>query len=910
MPAQARIPLGASTSSQRRQRLRHLRHAPVVRRRQRQPRRRPGRPAGLAAADGGRLLGDRQRRARAAPPPRSAGRGRRRALVQTIQPAARATIKIDPATRAGRARRLHAAASAPGGTSTAVWARLGPDRYPVYGKTGTAQTPRRRTTSRGTSAGSRTRAPERSGHRHRGDDREGRLRRRGRGARRAPDRVEVVRRQGQVRRRDARRRDEHDRRSSEPDAARRPPRRRRAGCCRFDPRAAARRRSGSALLARDVHGATGDDIAGTRTTTSRARPSTSAWASCSHAGLARDRLLAAARAEVRPLRPADRLDPARLRARLASPAARGARSSCRSSPSRPPSWARCCFPGAVGVRRRPHRARLRRPRHDRAASCCCALVPAALVMAQPDLGSAWSTSSSRSRCCSWPARLAAFRRAVRARRVAIALVFVAAPAAGVTVLQAVPEGPPDGLPATRRDNPAKQGYQQNQSKIAIGAGQKTGRGDKARPRRARLPARAPHGLHLRGGRGALRVRRRGAGAVALRAADLARAANPDPGEEPVRRAGRRRHRRDADVPGLRQRRHDHRHHADHRHPAAAHELWRPLGHHHLAGPRAPAVDLRAGPGRRGAQGPRADLTEKETPREKASAGQRRSRGDPRRAAGGDRHAAAPRASAAAAAKKDAAATASPSSTSSAAATARSSATSTRARSTTSCRASRRRSSTSAWTRTASCTSTRSCCRASRSPRRGRGRAASGKKISELLKPGQEIVVQVVKDPLKTKGARLSMELTIAGRYMVYAPTGEGIGVSKRLDDKERERLRKRGPGPRPRTAAARSSAPPPRAPSARTSSASCSTSSSSTRCSSSASRRRRRRRWSSRRPTCRCASCATSSAERLRARDRRRREAAPPARLVLLAHRARARRPRRAAQGARSRCSRSTASTP
>src|SRR3954449_1831917 len=72
----------------------------------------------------------------------------------------------------------------------------------------------------------------------------------------------------------------------------------------------------------------------------------------------------------------------------------------------------------------------------------------------------------------------------------------------------------------------------------------------------------------------------------------------------------------------------------------------------------------------------------------------------------------------------------------------------------------------------------------------RGRDGGGKKISELLKPGQEIVVQVVKDPLKTKGARLSMEITIAGRYMVYAPTGEGIGVSKRLEDKERERLRK------------------------------------------------------------------------------------------------------------------------
>ncbi len=73
------------------------------------------------------------------------------------------------------------------------------------------------------------------------------------------------------------------------------------------------------------------------------------------------------------------------------------------------------------------------------------------------------------------------------------------------------------------------------------------------------------------------------------------------------------------------------------------------------------------------------------------------------------------------------------------------------------------------------------------PRRGRG---GGRKISDLLKPGQEIVVQVVKDPLKTKGARLSMELTIAGRYMVYAPTGEGIGVSRRLEDRERERLRR------------------------------------------------------------------------------------------------------------------------
>jgi ribonuclease G len=77
------------------------------------------------------------------------------------------------------------------------------------------------------------------------------------------------------------------------------------------------------------------------------------------------------------------------------------------------------------------------------------------------------------------------------------------------------------------------------------------------------------------------------------------------------------------------------------------------------------------------------------------------------------------------------------------------------------------------------------------PRRGRGGSGrDSRQITDMLKPGQEIVVQVVKDPLKTKGARLSMDLTIAGRYMVLAPFGEGVGVSRRLDDKERDRLRK------------------------------------------------------------------------------------------------------------------------
>jgi ribonuclease G len=78
-------------------------------------------------------------------------------------------------------------------------------------------------------------------------------------------------------------------------------------------------------------------------------------------------------------------------------------------------------------------------------------------------------------------------------------------------------------------------------------------------------------------------------------------------------------------------------------------------------------------------------------------------------------------------------------------------------------------------------------------RRGRG-GGKGRQISELLKPGQEIVVQAIKDPLKTKGSRLSMQLSIAGRYLVYTPQGEGVGVSRRLEDKERDRLRREAKG--------------------------------------------------------------------------------------------------------------------
>ena len=114
----------------------------------------------------------------------------------------------------------------------------------------------------------------------------------------------------------------------------------------------------------------------------------------------------------------------------------------------------------------------------------------------------------------------------------------------------------------------------------------------------------------------------------------------------------------------------------------------------------------------------------------------------------------------------------------------------------------------------------------------RGRGGRRRKIGELLKPGQEIVVQVIKDPLKTKGARLSMQVSIAGRYLVYVPEGEGIGVSRRLDDKERERLRKQTKA-RPR--GRRRDHPHRRAGrQARDSSGRSSTSTSSTRCSRSA----------------------------------------------------------------------------
>jgi ribonuclease G len=65
----------------------------------------------------------------------------------------------------------------------------------------------------------------------------------------------------------------------------------------------------------------------------------------------------------------------------------------------------------------------------------------------------------------------------------------------------------------------------------------------------------------------------------------------------------------------------------------------------------------------------------------------------------------------------------------------------------------------------------------------------GKKITDLIARGQQVLVQAVKDPMKTKGARLTMEISLPGRFLVFVPQGEGLGVSRRLEDAERTRLK-------------------------------------------------------------------------------------------------------------------------
>ncbi|MBN2373617.1 Rne/Rng family ribonuclease [bacterium] len=63
-------------------------------------------------------------------------------------------------------------------------------------------------------------------------------------------------------------------------------------------------------------------------------------------------------------------------------------------------------------------------------------------------------------------------------------------------------------------------------------------------------------------------------------------------------------------------------------------------------------------------------------------------------------------------------------------------------------------------------------------------------IQDLIKEGQELLVQVTKEPLGTKGARVTTNITLPGRYLVYMPTVDHVGVSRRIEDKdEKARLK-------------------------------------------------------------------------------------------------------------------------
>ena len=94
-----------------------------------------------------------------------------------------------------------------------------------------------------------------------------------------------------------------------------------------------------------------------------------------------------------------------------------------------------------------------------------------------------------------------------------------------------------------------------------------------------------------------------------------------------------------------------------------------------------------------------------------------------------------------------------------------------------------------------------------------GKGGAEPRIEQLLKPGQTILCQVTKNPIGAKGARLTQEVSLPGRFVVLVPNSTAYGISKRLDDAERKRLRRIVDAVRPdghglivRTAAAGASA--------------------------------------------------------------------------------------------------------
>ncbi|GAA4475713.1 hypothetical protein GCM10023094_13740 [Rhodococcus olei] len=70
-----------------------------------------------------------------------------------------------------------------------------------------------------------------------------------------------------------------------------------------------------------------------------------------------------------------------------------------------------------------------------------------------------------------------------------------------------------------------------------------------------------------------------------------------------------------------------------------------------------------------------------------------------------------------------------------------------------------------------------------------GLGGNSRKIEQALKPGDQVLVQVSKDPVGHKGARLTTQISLAGRFLVYVPGGNSTGISRKLPDTERKRLK-------------------------------------------------------------------------------------------------------------------------
>src|SRR5689334_23558949 len=72
----------------------------------------------------------------------------------------------------------------------------------------------------------------------------------------------------------------------------------------------------------------------------------------------------------------------------------------------------------------------------------------------------------------------------------------------------------------------------------------------------------------------------------------------------------------------------------------------------------------------------------------------------------------------------------------------------------------------------------------------RRRRAKAPPIQDVLKRGQDLIVQVSKEPISTKGPRVTAQVSLAGRFLVYMPSADRVGVSRKIGDREaRKRLR-------------------------------------------------------------------------------------------------------------------------